>query len=214
MKRALCIILAAVFALLLLPARAADEAETGASGKRDILVYANILDESKDGSGSQSGSDPENPPSDPPSGSDPSKDEDPLYSVELTWGNMTFDYDRNSADHWSVPKGTDENGLAVNEIRLENLSGAPILYRTSFTPADAQYSLTGTLTAETSGGEPKSCQYDDAYLPSPDEGENRVKKRHIDYVFLKISGTLPSDLSPGVVQVGKVTVEIKPYAGT
>lgn len=219
MKRALCIVLTAILLLLLLPAMASGE-ETSGSSKRDILVYARITDDSKGGTKS-----PQTEPgtkTDPGAQTDPgtktdsgssggqSKTEDPVYTVELKWGNMTFDYARNSAEPWSIPEGKDENGLAVNEIQVKNCSNAAVLYRTTFSPADAKYPLTGVLTAKKWNDEAAPCQYEYAYLPNPDEGDNKIFKRHIDHVFLSVSGTLPSSLSPGVVQVGKVTVEIIP----
>lgn len=219
MKRALCIILTAILLLLLLPAAASGEETTG-SGKRDILVYARISDDSKGDS-----KDPQTDPgtktdpgsqtdpgtkTDPDSGGDQTKTGDPVYSVELTWGNMTFDYARNSAEPWSIPEEKDENGLAANEIQVKNCSNAAVLYRASFAPADAKYPLTGVLTAKKWNDEAVPCQYDYIYLANPDEGDNKLYKRHIDHVFLSVSGTLPSSLSPGVVQVGKVTVEIIP----
>ena len=219
MKRVLCIALTAILLLLLLPAQASGE-EIGASSKRDILVYARI---SEDTPGSvkspqtSSGTDSDSKSgtgtkSDPEVGGGQATTGDPVYSVELTWGNMTFDYARNSAEPWSVPDGKDENGLAANEIQVKNISSAAIRYRTSFAPADAKYPLTGVLTAKKWNDEAVPCQYYYAYLPTPDEGDNKLYKRHIDHVFLSVSGTLPSSLSPGVVQVGKVTVEIVPDA--
>ena len=219
MKRALCIILTAILLLLLLPAMASGEEASGSS-KRDILVYARITDDSKGGTtspqtdpGSKTDPGTQTDPgtkTDPGSGEGQSKTEDPVYSVELTWGNMTFDYARNSSEPWSIPEGKDENGLAANEIQVKNCSNAAVLYRTTFAPADAKYPLTGVLTANKWNDEAVPCQYEYAYLPNPDEGDNKLFKRHIDHVFLSVSGTLPSSLSPGVVQVGKVTVEIIP----
>ncbi len=219
MKRALCIVLTAILLLLLLPAAASGE-ESDGSSKRDILVYARISDGSKDSTDDQTKTDPggksdpgsSKEPSNPAKGGGSSSGTDPVYSVELTWGNMTFDYARNSAEPWSIPEGKDENGLAANEIQVKNISNAAIRYRTSFAPADAKYPLTGVLTAKKWNDEAVPCQYDYAYLPTPDEGDNKLYKRHIDHVFLSVSGTLPSSLSPGVVQVGKVTVEIVPDA--
>ena len=231
-KRVLGIMLAAIsLLLLLLPARASGEE---AVSSRDILVYAKVKDgmnvSTGDGTGTgqggQSGSNPANPKTDPsnpetdPSNpkTDPGKNVgssdsgDTLYSVELTWGSMTFDYTRNSAEPWSVPEGTDENGLAANEIQVKNLSGGAILYRTSFAPSNAQYPLSGILTARKFNDEAVPCQNDYVYLANPDEGDNKLYKRHIDHVFLSISGTLPSSLSSGTHQVGKVTVEIMPYS--
>ena len=219
MKRALCIIMTAILLLLLLPAGAAGE-ETDGSSKRDILVYARISDDTTSGtkstqtsSGTDSGSKSDSgTTTGSDSGGSKTQTDDTVYSVELTWGNMTFDYARNSTEPWSIPEGKDENGLAANEIQVKNCSNAAVLYRTSFTPADAKYPLTGVLTAKKWNDEAVSCQYDYAYLPTPDEGDNKLYKRHIDHVFLSVSGTLPSSLSPGVVQVGKVTVEIVPEA--
>ena len=221
MKRAFCLVLTAILILLLLPAGASGE-EAGSSSQRDILVYARISGEAGgktqdsetpqgSGSGGQSGSDPSKS-QDPPSDGGQTQTGDPVYSVELTWGNMTFDYDRGSAEPWSVPEGTDENGLAANEIKVENLSTAAVRYRTSFVPAKAEYTLNGILTAKNSNDEPVPCQYEYAYLENPNVGD-RSKKRFINHVFLSISGTLPSDLPTGVVQVGRVTVEIVPDAG-
>ena len=217
MKRVLCILLTAILLLLLLPAMASGE---DGSSKRDILVYARITDDSKVGTTSpQTDPGTKNDPgtqtapganSDPGSGGDQAKTSDPVYSVELTWGNMTFDYARSSSEPWSIPEGKDENGLAANEIQVKNCSNAAVLYRTTFAPANAKYPLTGVLTAKKWNDEAVPCQYEYVYLPNPDEGDNKTFKRHIDHVFLSVSGTLPSNLSPGVVQVGKVTVEIIP----
>ena len=217
MKRVLCIALTAILLLLLLPAQASGE-EIGASSKRDILVYARI---SEDTPGSvkspqtSSGTDSDSKSgtgtkSDPEVGGGQATTGDPVYSVELTWGNMTFDYARSSSEPWSIPEGKDENGLAANEIQVKNCSNAAVLYRTTFAPANAKYPLTGVLTAKKWNDEAVPCQYEYVYLPNPDEGDNKTFKRHIDHVFLSVSGTLPSNLSPGVVQVGKVTVEIIP----
>lgn len=219
MKRMFCIVLTAILLLLLLPAAAAGEEAEG-TGKRDILVYARISEDSKGGTddpaktdpGGKTDPDPSKPPTDPGKGGGSSSETDPVYSVELTWGNMTFDYARNSSEPWSIPEGKDENGLAANEIQVKNCSNAAVRYRTSFAPADAKYPLTGVLTAKKWNDEAAPCQYDYAYLPTPDEGDNKLYKRHIDHVFLSVSGTLPSSLPAGVVQVGKVTVEIVPDA--
>ncbi len=221
MKRAFYLILTAILVLLLLPAGASGE-EGGGSSQRDILVYANIAGgsgsqtqdpgtPSGSGSGGPSKTDPPNTEN-PPSDGDPSRNGDPVYSVELTWGSMIFEYNRGSAEPWSVSKGPYGNGLAPNEIKVENCSTAAVRYRTSFVPAKAEYALIGTLTAKNSNGEPVPCQDYYAYLENPNLGDSS-KKRFINHVFLSISGTLPSDLPTGVVEVGKVTVEIVPDAG-
>ncbi len=217
MKRTLCIVLTAILLLLLLPARASGE-ESSTVARQDIEVYARVTGEASGDpqqqtpSGSQTETDPSTTQTDPTTGGETPQTADPVYSVELIWGNMTFDYARNSAEPWSIPEGKDGNGLAANEIRITNQSTAAIRYRASFAPAKAEYPLTGSLIARKWNQEAEPCQYTYTALPAPGVGDNLVKQRHIDHVFLTVSGTLPSSLSPGVVQVGKVTVEIVPDA--
>lgn len=201
MKRISALLLASLLVLLLLPVLFASAVETvNAGGSTSIPVQVNVTR------------------------TDAPMEPEPLYSLDLSWGSMVFDYQITTHKSWDSSNmmfketytgkwltPNDSNAaaedLANNQIRLINRSSEKMGYTMSFTPSDSFRDVSGTLSLWVSN-KLKPIGAQTVTINSPSNPDVLDAGNHIQTVDLTVSGTLPDTTPAGQIEVGTVTVRV------
>lgn len=147
---------------------------------------------------------------------------DPLYSVDISWGDMNFTYTQNTTSVWDteklefvpsednepgswIPDKIDANGLNSNQLKLENHSNADVYFTFDFEP-ESKYS---NLKCSFADAENEAYTYDDGGYGALHAYPTATDNSYSSTVDLNLSGT-PTDLGGSFTSIGKVTIHLYP----
>ena len=137
----------------------------------------------------------------------------PVYSVDITWGNMAFTYlpggkttwdptthsyktNTGATANWSYTPAT-ETELAGNQVCITNHSNASVKYTAYFFPSASDSTWSGAFS-----------DHGTYTLPSA-EGLPVGSPALTDTINLNLMGTLPSNYT-SVTDIGKITLTLEP----
>lgn len=203
MKRLTGILVSLLLVFLVLPAQAGggdNRLSFNSVGEQSVPVYGSVIETAQEGMA--------------------------VYSVDISWGGMDFDYQRtttrtwdpldmeydsSSSGGWVTPTAVDSvTGLRGNQIRISNRSNSQIAYTLSFEPKSETYSsVKGTFSCTRDNG--TVLNFQERIPLNNAEGDDAMYTE--DVVDLTLSGELPASISGEGFQVGSITVKVYPYQG-
>lgn len=117
--------------------------------------------------------------------------EEPIYSVELEWGSMEFEYQFGTGWNYTDP--------TFNQIKITNSSLAPVGVDLTF---EGNFGYTGTFNTEHNG---TGTQYDALYL-SAKESSPDVYDDPSGAVYLILNDKRPTNTSSQ--RIGEITINL------
>lgn len=204
MKHLSFILLALLLVCLILPAQAVSGSERLSftdSGQCRIPVHASVIETT-----AESGT---------------------VYSVDLTWGDLSFQYQRTknltwdptlpepdyvvsySDGKWVTPTVMEGASIQSNQIRIKNLSNEKVAYTLTYEPLNDTFaSVTGNFYCMRSND--VELNFNERIPLNSPAGNNRYTEDTVDF---SLTGDLPNSVSGEDFEVGGITVKIYPYQG-